>query len=115
MFATVIAITKDLPDVEGDRANQISTFATRLGVKNVSLLGVGMLLLNYVMAVVFALRFSSHFNVPVMIGAHVVLALVLLVRSGKLASAGYSQTAVNSFYRWIWNLFYSEYLLFPLF
>jgi hypothetical protein len=39
MFATVIAITKDLPDVEGDRANQINTFATRLGVKNVSLLG----------------------------------------------------------------------------
>jgi homogentisate solanesyltransferase len=74
-----------------------------------------MLLLNYVMAVGFALRFSSHFNVPVMIGTHAVLALVLLVRSGKLAAAGYSQTAVNNFYRWIWNLFYSEYLLFPLF
>lgn len=39
MFATVIAITKDLPDVEGDLANNITTFATRLGVKNVSLLG----------------------------------------------------------------------------
>lgn len=39
MFATVIAITKDLPDVEGDMANNITTFATRLGVKNVSLLG----------------------------------------------------------------------------
>jgi homogentisate solanesyltransferase len=38
-FATVIAITKDLPDIEGDRANNITTFATRLGVKNVSLLG----------------------------------------------------------------------------
>jgi homogentisate solanesyltransferase len=39
MFATVIAITKDLPDIEGDMANNISTFATRMGVKNVSLLG----------------------------------------------------------------------------
>lgn len=39
MFATVIAITKDLPDVEGDKANNITTFATRMGVKNVSLLG----------------------------------------------------------------------------
>jgi 4-hydroxybenzoate polyprenyltransferase len=39
MFATVIAITKDLPDIEGDMANNITTFATRLGVKNVSLLG----------------------------------------------------------------------------
>jgi homogentisate solanesyltransferase len=39
MFATVIAITKDLPDIEGDKAHNISTFATRLGVQNVSLLG----------------------------------------------------------------------------
>ncbi|WIA37816.1 hypothetical protein OEZ86_014677 [Tetradesmus obliquus] len=115
MFATVIAITKDLPDIEGDKANNIETFATRMGVKNVSLLGVGMLLLNYVMAVGFALKFSSHFNVPVMIGAHALAAVVLLLRSAKLGAAGYTQAAVNSFYRWIWNLFYAEYLLFPLF
>jgi 4-hydroxybenzoate polyprenyltransferase len=39
VFATVIAITKDLPDVEGDVANNIDTFATKLGVRNVALLG----------------------------------------------------------------------------
>ena len=58
MFATVIAITKvrrnaccvtrpapsltpslqDLPDVEGDRQHNIQTFATQLGVRNISLL-----------------------------------------------------------------------------
>lgn len=74
-----------------------------------------MLLLNYVMAAGFAFKYSAYFNVPVMVGAHAVLALVLLLRSAKLAAAGYTQAAVNSFYRWIWNLFYSEYLLFPLF
>jgi hypothetical protein len=57
MFATVIAITKvrrpvcdvtrpvpsltptlqDLPDVEGDRQHNIQTFATQLGVRNISL------------------------------------------------------------------------------
>eukprot|EP00879_Flechtneria_rotunda_P014324 GHRR01014964.1.p1 GENE.GHRR01014964.1~~GHRR01014964.1.p1 ORF type:complete len:407 (+),score=144.26 GHRR01014964.1:322-1542(+) len=115
MFATVIAITKDLPDIEGDKANNISTFATRLGVKNVSLLGVGMLLLNYVMAACFAFKYSPHFNVPVMVGAHALLAVVLVLRSAKLAAAGYTQAAINSFYRWIWNLFYAEYLLFPFF
>eukprot|EP00878_Enallax_costatus_P039914 GHUV01045853.1.p1 GENE.GHUV01045853.1~~GHUV01045853.1.p1 ORF type:complete len:384 (+),score=94.96 GHUV01045853.1:361-1512(+) len=114
MFATVIAITKDLPDIEGDRANNISTFATRLGVKNVSLLGVGMLLMNYVMAGVFAFKYSSYFNVPVMVGAHALLAVVLLLRTTKLAAAGYTQAAVTSFYRWIWNLFYSEYLVYVL-
>jgi homogentisate solanesyltransferase len=32
MFATCIAVTKDLPDIEGDKAFQISTFATQVGV-----------------------------------------------------------------------------------
>lgn len=39
LFAVVIAITKDLPDVEGDIKGGIETFATRLGVRNVAFLG----------------------------------------------------------------------------
>lgn len=35
----VIAITKDLPDVEGDRQFGISTLATRLGERKVAFLG----------------------------------------------------------------------------
>lgn len=41
LFAVVIAITKDLPDVEGDIQGGIETFATRLGVRNVAFLGMG--------------------------------------------------------------------------
>lgn len=33
VFATVIAITKDLPDIEGDKQFGIETFATRMGVR----------------------------------------------------------------------------------
>ena len=36
---TVIAITKDLPDVEGDLKYNIKTFATQLGVRGVAFLG----------------------------------------------------------------------------
>ena len=39
VFATVIAITKDLADVEGDKRFGIQTFATRLGVRNIAFLG----------------------------------------------------------------------------
>ena len=39
VFATVIAITKDLPDVEGDLKYNIKTFATQLGVRGVAFLG----------------------------------------------------------------------------
>jgi 4-hydroxybenzoate polyprenyltransferase len=39
VFATAIAITKDLPDIEGDQKYGIDTFATRLGVRRVDELG----------------------------------------------------------------------------
>nr|GFC70116.1 homogentisate solanesyltransferase, chloroplastic [Tanacetum cinerariifolium] len=50
-----IAITKDLPDVEGDRKFEISTFATKLGVRNIGLLGSGLLLINYIGSIAAAL------------------------------------------------------------
>jgi homogentisate solanesyltransferase len=76
--------------------------------------GVGMLLLNYVMAAGFAFKYSDAFNVPVMVGAHAVLAVILLLRTAKLNAAGYTKDAVNSFYRWIWNLFYAEYFVYVM-
>ncbi|KAI8019036.1 hypothetical protein LOK49_LG04G00497 [Camellia lanceoleosa] len=54
LFALVIAITKDLPDVEGNRKFQISTLATKLGVRNIAFLGSGLLLLNYIGAILAA-------------------------------------------------------------
>ena len=100
--------------MEGDKANGIETFATKMGVPKVSQLGVSLMLLNYVGAVALALTQPGSFNVPVMAGAHSVLAVVLVLRTAKLHAANYTQAAVQSFYRWVWNLFYAEYLLFPL-
>jgi 4-hydroxybenzoate polyprenyltransferase len=39
VFATVIALTKDLPDVVGDRQHGIQTFATILGAQRLTALG----------------------------------------------------------------------------
>ena len=40
VFATVIAITKDLADIQGDRQFRIDTFATRLGPERLAFCGV---------------------------------------------------------------------------
>lgn len=40
VFAVVIALTKDLADVEGDRKYNIKTFATRIGVRGIAFLGM---------------------------------------------------------------------------
>ncbi|GAB4819429.1 hypothetical protein N2152v2_006475 [Parachlorella kessleri] len=113
VFATVIAITKDLPDVEGDKQYGIQTFATKLGVRNIAFLGSGLLLLNYVGAIILALRMPAAFNQKLMIPAHAVLGVMLVYKTLKLDAAGYTQAAIADFYRHIWNLFYSEYALLP--
>ena len=43
VFATVIALTKDLPDVVGDRQHGIQTFATMLGAPRLTALGASLL------------------------------------------------------------------------
>ncbi|XP_052175350.1 homogentisate solanesyltransferase, chloroplastic [Diospyros lotus] len=113
LFALVIAITKDLPDVEGDRKFQISTLATKLGVRNIAFLGSGLLLLNYIGAVVAAVFMPQVFKRNVMIPAHAILALCLIFQAWFLEKANYTKEAISEFYRFIWNLFYCEYIMFP--
>ncbi|KAK9664645.1 hypothetical protein RND81_14G058100 [Saponaria officinalis] len=114
LFALVIAITKDLPDVEGDRKYQISTLATKLGVKKIALLGTGLLLVNYIGSIFAAAYMPQAFRRSLMIPAHTILALCLIFQAWLLDQANYSKDAITSFYRFIWNLFYAEYIIFPL-
>ncbi|CAH9068261.1 unnamed protein product [Cuscuta epithymum] len=115
MFALVIAITKDLPDVEGDRKFQISTFATKLGVRNIAILGSGLLLVNYFGAVLAAIYMPQAFKSRLMIPLHTTLAVCLVFQAWLLEKSNYTKEAILEFYRFIWNLFYAEYLLFPFF
>ncbi|KAG8483773.1 hypothetical protein CXB51_023378 [Gossypium anomalum] len=113
LFALVIAITKDLPDVEGDRKFQISTLATKLGVRNIAFLGSGLLLVNYVAAVLSAIYMPQAFRGSLMIPAHIFLAVCLIFQTWVLEQANYTKEAIAGFYRFIWNLFYAEYAIFP--
>ncbi|XP_068307637.1 homogentisate solanesyltransferase, chloroplastic [Pyrus communis] len=113
LFALVIAITKDLPDVEGDRKFEISTFATKLGVRNIAFLGSGLLLLNYVGSIFAASLMPEAFRRSLMIPMHAILALSLVFQTWVLEQANYTKEAIAGYYRFIWNLFYAEYLLFP--
>lgn len=113
VFATVIAITKDLPDIEGDARFGIETFATRMGVRRIAFLGSGLLLANYAGAVALALALPAAFNRAAMIPAHAALGALLVWQTVKLDRAAYSAAAIAAYYRFVWNLFYSEYLILP--
>ncbi|KAJ8900138.1 hypothetical protein K2173_024254 [Erythroxylum novogranatense] len=113
LFALVIAITKDLPDVEGDRKYNISTLATNLGVRNIAFLGSGLLLVNYIGAILAAVYMPQAFRRSLMIPTHSFLAVCLAFQTRVLEKANYTKEAISTFYRFIWNLFYAEYILFP--
>lgn len=113
-FATVIAVTKDLPDIEGDKAYQIDTLATRLGVKRIAQGATFCLSLNYVHAIltgVLSKSAASFRSIP-MIGGHLILAVMLLFRYKQLNSENMS--SVKTYYKHIWDLFYLEYILYTL-
>ncbi|KAH7568441.1 hypothetical protein JRO89_XS07G0298900 [Xanthoceras sorbifolium] len=113
LFAVVMSLIKDLPDVEGDRKYQIETLATKLGVRNIAFLGTGLMLLNYVVGVLAAIYMPQIFRRNVMIPAHIILASYLIFQTWALEQAKYSKEAASKFYRFIWDLLYLEYLIYP--
>lgn len=112
-FATVIAVTKDLPDIEGDKAYEVKTFATKLGVDKIAKGATACLLLNYVHAIATGvLSKAGTFNPVAMIGGHAALASMLVARFRTLDTS--SMASIKTFYKRIWDLFYLEYLLYTL-
>ena len=79
----------------------------------VVLAGAGLLMLNYIGAAVLGLRYPQYFRQWLMIGGHAILGARLLGQLKALESAKFTASAIAAFYRFIWQLFYLEYLLFP--
>jgi homogentisate solanesyltransferase len=115
VYAAVIAVTKDLPDIEGDRVGGIDTFASRLGPAKVAKGASLALLLNYVGAVATALLSApGAFHKVFMAAGHALAGGWLLRTQSKLDDEGYTTSAIKAYYKQIWNLFYLEYLMYPL-
>ena len=72
VFAGVIAVTKDLPDVEGDKQFKVKTLATKFGVEKVAKAATFALGLNYLSAVAQGLFApAAKFNrLPMVLGEH---------------------------------------------
>jgi len=112
VYASVIAVTKDLPDIEGDRKGGIDTFASRMGPAKVAKGATAVLLLNYLGAIATPLLAAQGaFRSGLMVGGHA-LAAAWLVKSWRALDAS-SVASIKTFYGQIWNLFYFEYLMYP--
>ncbi|KAL5549235.1 hypothetical protein UlMin_004466 [Ulmus minor] len=111
-FSVVIALFKDIPDIDGDRIFGIRSFTVRLGQKPVFWTCISLLEIAYGVAILVGASSGFLWSKIITVLGHTVLATILW-RSAKSVDLS-SKAAITSFYMFIWKLFYAEYLLIPL-
>jgi homogentisate phytyltransferase/homogentisate geranylgeranyltransferase len=112
-FSFAIAVLKDVPDLEGDRAYRIRTFTVRLGPQRVFRIGLGALALAYAgMAILGPILLAGHAQPAVLVAGHLAAA-ALLARWARAADP-HDKPGFTRFYMRVWALFFLEYLLVPL-
>jgi len=113
VFTFVIALFKDIPDMEGDRRFNISTFSLRLGRRYVFDLCCTLLVANYLLSPLITATAGSLGRAPLMAVAHLLLAAFFWWQSRRIDLK--NDAEVYDFYQFIWKLYYIEYLVYPLF
>ncbi|XP_074274251.1 homogentisate geranylgeranyltransferase, chloroplastic-like [Silene latifolia] len=110
-FVTVIALFKDIPDIDGDRNFGIQSFSVSLGKEKVFWLCIKLLLVAYGSVVALGATSPSSLTNIITIFGHSILALILWVRAQYVNLN--DNVSITSFYMFIWKLFYAEYFLIP--
>ncbi|KAL8242895.1 hypothetical protein R6Q59_013197 [Mikania micrantha] len=111
-FSVVIALFKDIPDIVGDKIFGIQSFTVRLGQKRVFWICISLLEVAYGAAILVGASSPFIWSRYITILGHVILGLLLWGRAKSTDLE--SKSAITSFYMFIWQLFYAEYLLIPL-
>lgn len=107
------SIYQDLPDVEGDKLYNVSTFASEYGVVRTAAGASTLLCLAYLTAIAlpFVPSLRHSFNKGAMVLGHSLYLLYFLSSYSELDAE--NATSLKRFYKAIWNLFYLEYCLYP--
>ncbi|MEB3210216.1 MAG: homogentisate phytyltransferase [Leptolyngbyaceae bacterium] len=111
VFTFAIAIFKDIPDLEGDRYYNITTFTVKLGPKAVFDLSRWVLTVCYGGLMVASFWLLSV-NTWVILGAHGLAITAVWVFSQRVDLR--EKRSIAWFYQFIWKLFFLEYILFPI-
>jgi len=111
VFTFAIAIFKDIPDMEGDRLYNITTFTIRLGAPAVFNLARWVLTACYLGMALAGVLWLPSVNPVFLVITHLVALGLMWWRS--LGVDMQDKSAIAQFYQFIWKLFFLEYLLFP--
>ncbi|MEW6491930.1 MAG: homogentisate phytyltransferase [Cyanobacteriota bacterium] len=113
VFTFAIAIFKDIPDMEGDKQYNITTFTIQLGKPVVFNLARWVITVCYLGMMLSGWLWLPTSVNPIFLGVtHLVLLGILWWRSQRVDLQ--DKIAIAQFYQFIWKLFFLEYLLFPI-
>lgn len=111
VFTFAIAIFKDIPDMEGDKQYNITTFTIELGKPAVFNLSRWVLTVCYAGATLAGAVVLSNVNLVFLAVSHFVALGLMWFWSVKVDLDDRKEIA--EFYQFIWKLFFLEYLIFP--
>lgn len=112
VFTFAIAIFKDIPDIEGDRQYNITTFTIRLGTVAVFNLARAVLTICYLGMMVSVFWLNNSLNPVFLVFANLILLSFMWYKSTNIDLR--NKQAIASFYQLIWKLFFMEYIIFPI-
>ncbi|KAE9594302.1 Naringenin 8-dimethylallyltransferase 2 [Lupinus albus] len=113
LFFVVIALFKDIPDMEGDTKFGIRSLSTRLGQKQVFWICISLLEMAYGFTILAGATSPVLWSKISTGMGHAILASVLIYHAKQVDLK--SNVALQSFYMFIWKLLWAEYFLIPLF
>ena len=111
-FSLAIAILKDVPDAEGDRAHRIATFTVRHGGRPVLHAGLAVLTLAYLGMAVLGPLLIDGADAALLVAGHLgALALLWIAARGADPA---DNERFTRFYMRVWLLFFLEYVIVPV-
>jgi homogentisate phytyltransferase/homogentisate geranylgeranyltransferase len=112
VFTFAIAIFKDIPDMEGDKQYNITTFTIQLGQQAVFNLARWVITVCYLGMILAGVVWLPSWVNPIFLGvSHLGLLGVMWWHSRSVDLQ--DKIAIAQFYQFIWKLFFLEYLIFP--
>ncbi|KAL3027090.1 hypothetical protein AAZX31_03G029700 [Glycine max] len=112
LYSIGIALYKDVPDIEGDKAFGIDSISARLGQKWVFWLCVFLFEMAFGVGLLAGAS-SSYLWIKIVTGLGYAVLASVLWHQAKIVDLK-SKTSMRSFYMLIWKLLYVAYFLMPL-
>ena len=113
LFSIVIALFKDIPDLDGDQHSGVLTLTVRLGRKRVYWICIAILEVLYLLSVGYSLVSKSNIVSVLSAALHASVGTWIFFRAQKTDLE--SSESIYSCYMDIWKAFYAEYILLPFF